>query len=60
MSEFLALGGHSAFVWPAWGLTLATLVAFTVSSWRARTRAASAHAAEEREEEARREAGAAR
>jgi len=57
MSEFLAMGGHAAFVWPAWGLTLATLAAFTVSSWRARARAA---AAEERQDEARREEGTAR
>jgi heme exporter protein D len=57
MSEFLAMGGHAAFVWPAWGLTLATLIAFTVSSWRARARAAAALAAEEREDEARRAAG---
>jgi heme exporter protein D len=60
MSEFLAMGGHAAFVWPAWALTLATLAAFTASSWRARARASAALAAEEREEEARREAGAAR
>jgi heme exporter protein D len=60
VSEFLAMGGHAAFVWPAWVLTLATLAAFTATSWRARARAAAALAAEEREEEARREAGAAR
>ena len=59
MSEFLAMGGHAAFVWPAWGLTLATLAAFTVSGWRARARAA-ALAAEERQTEARREEGTAR
>ena len=51
MSEFLAMGGHAAFVWPAWGLTLATLAAFTVSGWRARARAAAALAAEERQDE---------
>lgn len=21
MSEFLSMGGHAAFIWPAWGLT---------------------------------------
>ncbi|MFZ9450198.1 MAG: heme exporter protein CcmD, partial [Alphaproteobacteria bacterium] len=48
------MGGHAAFVWPAWMLTLATLAAFTATSWRARARAAAALAAEEREDEARR------
>ena len=60
MSEFLSMGGHAAFVWPAWGLTLATLAAFTASSWRARARAAAALAAEAEEEEARREPGTSR
>ena len=60
MSEFLAMGGHAAFVWPAWMLTLATLAAFTATSWRARARAAAALAAEERQDEARREEGTAR
>ena len=47
MSEFLAMGGHAAFVWPSWGLAAAMLVAITVASWRRRARAAAALAAED-------------
>ena len=31
MSEFLAMGGHGAYVWGAYGLSLAVLVA--VGAW---------------------------
>ena len=30
MSEFLAMGGHGAYVWSAYGLSLAVLVAASV------------------------------
>tara|TARA_R110002096_G_scaffold223519_7_gene412826 strand:+ start:584 stop:742 length:159 start_codon:yes stop_codon:yes gene_type:complete len=38
MSEFLAMGGYAAFVWPAWGLTalgVAGLIAFVLAERRA-------------------------
>ena len=40
LSDFLAMGGYAAYVWPAVGLTLAVLVGFALASWRslARTR----------------------
>ncbi len=40
VSDFLAMGGYAAYVWPAIGLTLAVLIGFAVTSWRslARTR----------------------
>ena len=37
MSEFLAMGGYAAFVWPAWGLSvlaLAGLVVFALAERR--------------------------
>lgn len=47
MSEFFAMGGYAAFVWPSYGLALATLAALAAVSWRARTRARAELAAEE-------------
>lgn len=42
MSEFFAMGGHAAFIWPAWGLSvlaLAGLAGFAVlERRRAQTR----------------------
>ncbi|MEE2565541.1 heme exporter protein CcmD [Hyphobacterium marinum] len=38
MSEYLAMGGHAAFIWPAWGLTalgVAGLIAFVLAERRA-------------------------
>ena len=38
MSGFLAMGGYAAFVWPAYGLAVGTLVALAIVSvrqWRA-------------------------
>lgn len=38
MSGFFAMGGHAAFIWPAWGLTalgIAGLVAFVLAERRA-------------------------
>ena len=60
MSEFLAMGGHAAFVWPAWGLTVATLAALTIAAWRARARAAAALAAAGEDDAPRGEAGPSR
>ena len=42
MSEFLAMGGYAAFIWPAYGLTAAVLGALAWASWRARRDAAAA------------------
>ncbi len=33
-SDFLAMGGYAAYVWPAVGLTLVVLVGFVVTSVR--------------------------
>lgn len=38
LSDFLAMGGYAAYVWPAIGLTLAVLVGFAVTSWRSLVR----------------------
>ena len=38
MSEFLAMGGYAAFVWPAWGISAAALgglVVFALAERRA-------------------------
>lgn len=46
MTAFLAMGGYAAFVWPAYGISLAclaTLVAVTVRNYlRAKAQVASA------------------
>jgi heme exporter protein D len=34
MDSFLAMGGYAAFVWPAYGVTLAILAGLLVASWR--------------------------
>ena len=34
MAEFLAMGGHGAFVWPAFGVAAVVMVALLVSSLR--------------------------
>lgn len=39
MSEFFAMGGYAAYVWPAYALSAVALIALTVVSWRAMTRA---------------------
>jgi heme exporter protein D len=39
MSEYLAMGGYAAFVWPSYGLTAAVLGALAWVSWRARAAA---------------------
>lgn len=39
MSEFFAMSGYAAFVWPAYGITIAALVTLGVVSWRDMRRA---------------------
>jgi heme exporter protein D len=48
MSHFLAMGGYAAFVWPAYGATLAGLGAAVGLSWKAYARAKARLAALER------------
>ena len=40
MSAFLEMGGHAAFVWPCYLLTLAGMVWLAVASWRRAKQAA--------------------
>ena len=40
MSEFLAMGGYAAFVWPAWGISAAALVGLVVFALAERRAAA--------------------
>jgi heme exporter protein D len=35
MSQFLAMGGYAAYVWPAYGITAVVLVGLVVQSLRA-------------------------
>ena len=39
MSEFFAMGGYAAYVWPAYVLSAIALTTLAVVSWRAMTRA---------------------
>ena len=39
MSEILHMGGHAAYVWPAYGITLAVIV---INVWAARRKLANA------------------
>ena len=34
MSEFLAMGGYGAFVWPSYGLTAVIMVVLLIASLR--------------------------
>ena len=47
LHDFLAMGGHAAFIWPAYALGLAVLVALGVQSLAARRAAARTVAAAE-------------
>lgn len=39
-SDYLAMGGHALFIWPALGITAAVLIGILVSSlWAARSQA---------------------
>ena len=34
LQSFLEMGGYAAYVWPAWGLSLAALATLAIMSWR--------------------------
>ena len=54
MSEFFEMGGYAAFVWPAYGLTLAVMAGLlveTLSRLRARRRQLEALEAEKKSRE---------
>lgn len=34
MSDYLAMGGYAAFVWPAYGLSAIVMIGLAVSGWR--------------------------
>ena len=36
MTEFFAMGGYAAYVWPAYGFAALVLIALLVQSWRGR------------------------
>ena len=38
MSEFLAMGGYAAYVWPAFGFAVVVLLGLLVQSWHAARR----------------------
>lgn len=40
MSDFLAMGGYAAFVWPAWGLSVLALVGLVIFALAERRAAA--------------------
>jgi len=33
LSDYLAMGGYAAFVWPAYGAAAVVLIAFAIDSW---------------------------
>jgi heme exporter protein D len=39
MSSFLAMGGYAAFVWPAYGISVAVLAGMVLATLRAYARA---------------------
>jgi len=34
MTDFLAMGGHGGYIWPAFGITALILIGLLVASWR--------------------------
>ena len=42
MSDFLAMGGYAAYVWPAYAIAAIVLGGLAWQSWRARARARAA------------------
>ncbi|MGE0154721.1 MAG: heme exporter protein CcmD [Reyranellaceae bacterium] len=38
LSEFLAMGGHAGYVWPAFGLAFAILIGMALQAWLQRRR----------------------
>ncbi|MHA1107495.1 MAG: heme exporter protein CcmD [Alphaproteobacteria bacterium] len=48
MAEFLSMGGHAAFIWPAYGVAATVLIALVFTSLRmARAAEAEVHTLEE-------------
>ncbi len=39
MSEFFAMGGYAAYVWPAYGVSIIALIVLAARSWRQMRRA---------------------
>ena len=39
MSEFFAMGGYAAYVWPAYGISFVALLTLGIVSWREMKRA---------------------
>ena len=37
-SEFLAMGGHGSYVWPAFGIAFAILIGMALQAWLQRRR----------------------
>lgn len=38
LGEFLRMGGHGAYVWPAFGIAFAILIAMALQAWLQRRR----------------------
>jgi heme exporter protein D len=38
LTDFLAMGGYAAYVWPAYGFAAVVLIALLVQSWRSARR----------------------
>ncbi len=38
-NAFLAMGGYAAYVWPAYAVSVVSLLAITITSWKWMTRA---------------------
>lgn len=38
LSEFLAMGGHGGFVWPAFGIAIGILLVMAIHAWLQRRR----------------------
>lgn len=38
LTEFLAMGGHAAYVWPAFAIAFAILIGMAVQAWLQRRR----------------------
>ena len=55
MADFLAMGGHGAYVWPAYALSLSVLIGLAWRRWKSlralRARSASIEASEPKNKE---------
>ena len=34
MTDYLAMGGYAAFVWPAYGLSVVVMLGLAIGAWR--------------------------